>query len=109
MIQIINGEIKQYNLPKVGTLKDGRTVSGYHLLDEEILKQEGWLPLEDIKPEYDEETQYLVNDGYEVLEDKVIKKYRIEEIPEREPNTLEQLTNYILDVDMRLTMRELGL
>jgi len=45
----------------------------------------------DIKPDYDEETQYLVNDGYEILEDKVIKKYRIEEIPEREePRDLEQ-------------------
>ena len=84
MIQVINGEIKQYQLPKVGTLKDGSTVSGYHLLDEETLKDEGWLPLEDIQPEYDEETQYLANDGYEILEDKVIKKYRIEETPERE-------------------------
>jgi hypothetical protein len=90
MIQVINGEIIQYNLPKVGTLKDGSTVSGYHLLDEELLKDEGWLPLEDNPPEYDIETQYLVNDGYEILEDKVIKKYRIEEIPEREePRDLE--------------------
>ena len=90
MIQIINGEIQQYQLPKVGTLKDGRTVSGYHLLDEEILKEEGWLPLEDIPPEYDEETQYLIQDGYEILEDKVIKKYRIEDIPEEvEPRDLE--------------------
>lgn len=90
MIQVINGEIKQYSLPKTGILKDGSTVSGYHLLDEEILLNEGWLPLEDVKPEYDVETQYLVNDGYEILEDKVIKKYRIEEIPEREePRDLE--------------------
>ena len=90
MIQVINGEIKQYKLPKVGTLKDGSTVSGYHLLDEEVLLDEGWLPLEDIPPEYDEETQYLANDGYEILEDKVIKKYRIEEIPEKEePRDLE--------------------
>jgi len=60
------------------------------LLDEEVLLDEGWLPLEDIQPEYDEETQYLVHDGYEILEDKVIKKYRIEEIPEREePRDLE--------------------
>ena len=90
MIQVIDGEIKQYRLPKVGTLKDGRTVSGYHLLDEEVLLDEGWLPLEDIPPEYDMETQYLVQDGYEILEDKVIKKYRIEEIFEREePRDLE--------------------
>ena len=90
LVQVTNGEIKQYQLPKVGTLSDGRTVSGYHLLDEEILLDEGWLPLEDIPPEHDEETQHLVQDGYEILEDKVIKKYRIEEIPEREePRDLE--------------------
>ncbi len=90
MIQVIAGKIKQYSLPKTGTLKNGSTVSGYHLLDEEILLDEGWLPLEDNPPEHDEETQYLVQDGYEILEDKVIKKYRIEEIPEEEePRDLE--------------------
>lgn len=90
MIQVINDEIKQYRLPKAGTLKDGRTVSGYNLLGEDILRAEGWLPLEDNPPEYDIETQYLVQDGYEILEDKVIKKYRIEDIPEREePRDLE--------------------
>ena len=90
LIQVINGKIAQYNLPKTGTLSTGETVSGYHLLDEEILLDEGWLPLEDVEPEYDEETQYLTNDGYEILEDKVIKKYRIEEIPEEvEPRDLE--------------------
>ena len=48
------------------------------------------MPLEDVEPEYDEETQYLVQDGYEILEDKVIKKYRIEDIPEKEePRDLE--------------------
>lgn len=90
MIQVINGEIKQYSLPKTGTLKDGRTVSGYHLLDEEVLLEEGWIPLEDVKPEYDEKTQYLASDGYEILEDKVIRKYRIEEISKKEePRDLE--------------------
>lgn len=90
LVQVINGEIAQYSLPKTGVLKDGSTVSGYHLLDEEILLDEGWLPLEDIPPEYDMETQYLVTDGYEILEDRVLKKYRIEEISEREePRDLE--------------------
>ena len=84
LVQVINGKIAQYSLPKTGTLKNGSTVSGYHLLDEEVLLDEGWLPLEDIPPEHDEETQHLVQDGYEILEDKVIKKYRIEELPERE-------------------------
>ena len=42
MIQVIDGEIKQYNLPKSGYLKDGTSVSGYHLLSQVILKDEGW-------------------------------------------------------------------
>lgn len=37
MIQVINGEIKQYSLPKTGELKDGSSVSGYHLSKEEII------------------------------------------------------------------------
>ena len=82
MIQVINGRITQYSLPKVGTLSNGSTVSGYHLLDEAILASEGWLPLEDNSPLYDVITEQLIEDGYEILEDKVVKKYRIEPIPE---------------------------
>ena len=90
MIQVIDGEIVNYSLPKTGKLSSGETVSGYHLLDEDILKDEGWLPLEDNPPEHDEETQYLIQDGYEILENKVIKKYEIEELPEQEePRDLE--------------------
>ena len=87
LIQVINGEITQHSLPKTGTLKNGSTVSGYHLLDEEVLLDEGWLPLEDNRPEHDMEAQYLANDGYEILEDKVIKKYRI--VERVEPRDLE--------------------
>ena len=54
LVQVINGEITQRSLPKTGTLKNGSTVSGYHLLDEEVLLDEGWLPLEDIVPEWEE-------------------------------------------------------
>ena len=90
MIQVINNKITKYALPKTGTLSTGETVSGYNLLPIETLKAEGWLPLEDIQPEYDVETQYLASDGYEILEDKVIRKYRIEDIAEEEePRDLE--------------------
>ena len=110
MIQVIDGEIKQYSLPKTGILKDGSTVSGYHLLDEEVLLDEGWLPLEDNPPEYDEETQYLANDGYEILEDKVIKKYMVEDIPEPiepEPDKIEILNDRIQELETTIdTMLE---
>lgn len=105
MIQVINREIIQYKLPITGTLKDGSTVSGYHLLDEEILKDEGWSPLEDIQPEYDVETQYLINDGYEILEDKVIKKYKVEDIPEQiepEPSEIDVLNNRISELELTI-------
>lgn len=105
MVQLENGDIVSFNLPSVGTLKDGSTVSGYHLLDEEILKQEGWLPLEDIVPEYNIDTQYLIQDGYEILQDKVIKKYKVENIPIAEPTTEE----YLVDLDFRLSTLELNL
>ena len=99
MIQVIKGEITQRTLPKTGTLKNGSTVSGYHLLDEDILKEEGWLPLEDNPPEYDEETQDLINDGYEILEDKVIKKYSIENIPEPQLSEVEVYKNKIAELE----------
>ena len=75
MIQVKENKIK-YSLPKSGRLSTGETVSGYHLLDEEILKDEGWLPLEDIRPEYDNETHYLQPSGYDIQEDKVVRLYK---------------------------------
>jgi hypothetical protein len=105
LIQVISGEITQHSLPKTGTLKNGSTVSGYHLLPEEVLKQEGWLPLEDIQPEYDENTQYLTSDGYEILEDKIVKKYKVENIPRPQQNEID----YMLDLDFRISLLELGL
>ncbi|HZJ99957.1 MAG TPA: carbohydrate-binding protein [Tissierellaceae bacterium] len=107
MIQVIDGEITKYSLPKIGTLKDGSTISGYHLLDEETLALEGWLPLEDIQPEYDIETQYLVPSGYEILEDKVIKQYQIKELSELPISRDEQIDAIILAVQKLIRVDEL--
>ena len=102
LVQVKDNQIVQYDLSKTGTLKDGSTVSAYHLLDEEVLLDEGWLPLEDNPPEHDEETQYLVQDGYEILEDKVIKKYKVELIPEQEEyiDEMELMKEQIVMQDM---------
>ena len=91
MIQIIDNKITKYSLPKSGRLSTGETVSGYHLLDEETLRQEGWLPLEDIRPEYDNETHYLQPSGYDIQEDKVVRLYEIVEIPHRVPDPMERI------------------
>ena len=98
MIQVIDNEIVKHSLPKSGKLSTGETVSGYHLLNEEILKQEGWLPLEDIRPEHDNETHYLQPNGYDIQEDKVVRLYEIIEIPPIELDQLariEELENII--------------
>lgn len=98
-VYIENNEIERVSqLPRVWKFGDGRTVSGFHLLDNEIHKQEGWLFLEDNPPLYNVETEYLTFDGYEILEDKVIKKYKIENIPEptpQEPNEIDILKTEI--------------
>ena len=65
-------------------------ISNYHLLPEEYLIEKGWLPLEEILPEYDVETQQLINSSYEILTDKVIKSWEIVEIPENETEILKQ-------------------
>lgn len=91
MLKIKDNKIIEYSLPKVGTLKNGETVSGYDLLPIETLKKEGWLPLENIRPEFDWKTHDLKSDGYEILETKVKAKYKIVEIQERVPTQEEKI------------------
>jgi len=74
--KVENGRVTQIGLPTSGVLNDGRTVSNYHLLPPDILTVEGWLPCEEVKPDYDEATQYLVIDTAVVQGDKVIVTYK---------------------------------
>jgi hypothetical protein len=46
-------------LPSSAQLSDGRWVSNFHLLPHETLVAEGWREVEEVKPVYDEMTQYL--------------------------------------------------
>lgn len=79
--RVENGQVTQIGLPTTGTLKDGRTVSNYNLLPQKVLKAEGWLPCEEVKPEYNPETQYLVIDIKEIVKGKVIVTYKVVEMP----------------------------
>lgn len=81
--KVEDGQVIQVGLLSTGILKDGRTVSNYHLLPQNILIAEGWLPCEEIKPGYDKATQHIVIDTKEVQEDKVILTYKVIEIPNR--------------------------
>lgn len=78
--KVENGQVVRVGLPTTGILQDGSTVSGYNLLPESVLLDEGWLPLVDNKPEYDEETEYLEFVDYEVIPDvKVVANYIIKQ------------------------------
>ena len=81
-----DGEIVRFGqLPKVWQFSDGSTVSGFHLLDEATILAEGWYKVEKEDISYDEQTHYLANPTYEVLEDKVVARHTIESYPEPEP------------------------
>lgn len=69
-----NGAVTRVGLPQTGILKDGSTVSGYDLLDAEILAAEGWLPLVDIMPDSSAET--FEQDGYTIEATRVVQKYK---------------------------------
>lgn len=76
-VKIENGNVTEVTLPQSGVLKDGRTVSGYNLLPDAVLKAEGWLSLEQTIPSYDAETQHLEHDSYVIETDKVIETFTI--------------------------------
>lgn len=72
-VKVENGIVVQAGLPETGYLKTGESVSGFNLLPDEVLKEEGWLPLEmGIAPEGNYTTHY------DIQEDKVIANYTVE-------------------------------
>lgn len=48
--KVVDGHIVATHLPTVGTLNDGRAVSGYHQLPATVLTAEGWFPVVDDGP-----------------------------------------------------------
>ena len=80
MVKVINNEIVAHGLPQTGTLLNGSTVSGYDLLDEATLKEEGWLPLVLEQPQYNAETQYITFKEYLIESDKVTQVYEVHDI-----------------------------
>jgi len=110
-VKVEDNQVIQTGLPSTGVLRDGSTVSGYNLLDETTLRNEGWLPLEENKPNYDEATQYLDFAGYEILNDKVIANYIVKDIEIQivdEPVDDEKvaMAEAIVDLAIRLSVLE---
>jgi hypothetical protein len=77
MVRVINREVIQTTLPSTGYLSNGESVSGYNLLPESVLKAEGWLPLEENRPEYNAENETLELDNYTIEADKVTANYKV--------------------------------
>lgn len=115
MVQVEDNQIIKYELPRNGKLSDGRYIFGYYRLPMDVLLSEGWLPLEDVIPEYNE-NQFIIDDGYEILENKVIKKYKIEDNIMPEPEIIDEyvddekvaMAEAIIDLEMRLSKLEGG-
>ena len=108
LVQVKDNQVIRKTLPKTGVLSDGRTVSGYNLLSEDVLKIEGWLPLEENKPTHNPDTEYLHFEGYDIQADKVIANYIIIAIPPSPPPEPSPV-DYLIDLDYRLSLIELGL
>lgn len=70
LARIVNSYL-EFGVPRVGTLKDGRSVSGYDLLPADILEAEGWKNATEHHPEGqagEEETLDRYVDTGEVIE-----------------------------------------
>ena len=104
--KVEKGKVVSVGLPETGVLEDGRTVSGYHLLSDKILRKEGWLPVEDERPEYDESTEYLVGPEYKFRGKKVIAEYTVEKIQPPEP-VVDERQSIIDEIDNAMTIAEI--
>ena len=99
-----NGNVIQVGLPQSGVLKDGRTVSGYNLLPANVLKAEGWLPLEQVIPAYNAETQHIEHDSYIVESDKVTESFTVCETAV--PINIEALAEQMYAAQMQLSISQ---
>lgn len=77
-----------YDLPQSAQLADGTWVSNYHLLPEETLRQEGWLPLIDEQPTYNPETHYLQFIDAIEQNGSIVMNYEVREFPPDEIDLL---------------------
>lgn len=78
----------QTSLPDVGQLSTGEWVSNYYLLPADILAAEGWLPLEEVYPEYDVETHYMEQDTITEVNGKIVITYKATPYPPNEIDVL---------------------
>lgn len=95
----------EVGLPKIGTLSDGKTVSNYDQLPPDVLKAEGWLPFEDVKPEVPE-GKYANHTSYDFKKSKIVAVYEVFDSPVTEP--VVDPVKVLEDAVMELTMLIMG-
>lgn len=71
----------ELGLPSSAQLQDGRWVSGYNQLPDDVLAFEGWKPVQEGRPDYDPITQTLVQDTVEDAADAILITYRVDALP----------------------------
>ena len=76
------------SLPITAKLADGTWVSNYHLLPADVLAAEGWLPLEEVYPEYNPETHYIELDTVVETDGKIVVSYKTIPLPPDEIDLL---------------------
>lgn len=106
-VKVENNEVIQWGLAETGFLKDGSGVSGYNKLDEETLISEGWMPYIDTRPEYNPETEEVVSNGYVIGETEVVANYIV--IALEPVQMTPMIEEYLIDLDFRICLIELGL
>jgi len=77
-----SGELLSLVLPEEGVLSDGRHVSNYNKLDDETLREEGWLPIDDLGPPNVDQNTKIVTKGFEVRGNKVVAVYSVKDKPQ---------------------------
>ena len=101
-VKVENGVVTHVGLPTAGMI-NVKTVSGYNLLPESILETEGWLPLNEVIPMYDTETQVLQLVNYTIVDNVVTANYIAVDKP-AEPVTDSERIDLLQDaIDFILT------
>jgi hypothetical protein len=101
-----NGEVLKLGLPVVGERLQGEfkgcTVSGYNLLDEDTLREDGWLPVVDVVPEYNSSTQYVRLSKYVKVGDHAEAQYDIFDIEYGTPDPTPSLSDRVSQLEVKV-------
>lgn len=82
--------------PKNYKLDDGRLIINFNK-NEKLIKQYGYKEIIDVKPDYDEASQYIRVANYTEDDNAITINYEVVDIPVSEPTELELLTQQVYE------------